>query len=104
MRHGVSTVALLAGQPKRMISCDLNHDPVAEILRSRQGNTDFSFVQGDSLSVQIEPCDLPFSRDPRDKHPLPGWVKLAANLTNSLASHVADGLQNVEAPELQRLR
>jgi cephalosporin hydroxylase len=60
MRHGVSTVALLAGQPKRMISYDLNHDPIAEILKSRQGATEFSFVQGDSLSVHIEPCDLLF--------------------------------------------
>jgi cephalosporin hydroxylase len=60
MRHGVSTVALLAGQPKRMISYDLNHDPIAEILKSKQGATDFSFVQGDSLSVHIDPCDLLF--------------------------------------------
>jgi 16S rRNA A1518/A1519 N6-dimethyltransferase RsmA/KsgA/DIM1 with predicted DNA glycosylase/AP lyase activity len=56
MRHGVSTVALLAGQPKQMISYDLHQDPVAELLKSRQGATAFSFVQGDSLSVDIEPC------------------------------------------------
>ena len=31
MRHGVSTVALLAGQPKRMISYDLNHDPIVSV-------------------------------------------------------------------------
>ncbi|MFN9822510.1 MAG: DUF6171 family protein, partial [Planctomyces sp.] len=60
MRHGVSTVALLAGQPKQMISYDLHQDPVAELLKSRQGATAFSFVQGDSLSVDIEPCDLLF--------------------------------------------
>ena len=60
MRHGVSTVALLAGQPKRMISYDLNHDPIADVLKERQGKTEFSFVQGDSLSVHIEPCDLLF--------------------------------------------
>ena len=175
MRHGVSTVALLAGQPKRMISYDLNHDPIAEILKSRQGSTEFSFVQGDSLSVHIDPCDLLFidtrhtadqlsnefqrhagkvrrwivlhdtqifgergedggpgllpavrrflnenpewsvishtqanhgltvlSRDSHDKPALPGKVKMAANFTKSLAAHVADGLQKVEAPELQR--
>jgi len=51
MRHGVSTVALLAGQPQTMISYDLNHDSTAELLKSRQGKTAFSFVQGDSLSV-----------------------------------------------------
>ena len=60
MRHGVSTVALLAGQPKQMISYDLHQDPVADLLKSRQGATAFSFVQGDSLSVDIEPCDLLF--------------------------------------------
>ena len=60
MRHGVSTVALLAGQPRQMISYDLHQDPVAELLKSRQGATAFSFVQGDSLSVDIEPCDLLF--------------------------------------------
>ena len=60
MRHGVSTVALLAGQPKRLISYDLNQDPIAEVLKRQQGDTEFSFVQGDSLSVQIEPCDLLF--------------------------------------------
>jgi hypothetical protein len=60
MRHGVSTVALLAGQPRQMISYDLHQDPMAELLKSRQGATAFSFVQGDSLSVDIEPCDLLF--------------------------------------------
>jgi hypothetical protein len=54
--HSVSTVALLAGQPKQMISYDLRQDPVAELLKSRQDATAFSFVQGDSLSVDIEPC------------------------------------------------
>jgi DNA-binding IclR family transcriptional regulator len=60
MRHGVSTVALLAGQPQKMISYDLNHDSVADPLKSRQGKTAFWFVQGDSLSVDIESCDLLF--------------------------------------------
>jgi cephalosporin hydroxylase len=65
MRHGVSTVALLAGQPKQMISYDLHQDPVAELLKSRQGATAFSFVQGDSLSVDIEPCNVLFTDRPR---------------------------------------
>lgn len=41
------------------------------------------------------------SRDSHDKPALPGKVKMAANFTKSLAAHVADGLQKVEAPELQ---
>ncbi|MFM7164911.1 MAG: class I SAM-dependent methyltransferase, partial [Planctomycetaceae bacterium] len=60
MRHGVSTVALLAGQPQTLISYDLNHDSIVELLKTRQGKTAFSFVQGDSLSVDIESCDLLF--------------------------------------------
>ena len=140
----------------------------------RHGATDFSFVQGDSLSVHIDPCDLLFidtrhtadqstnefqrnadkvrrwivlhdtqifgelgedggpgllpavrrilnenpewsvvhhtqanhvltvlSRDPRDKPALPGTIRMVANFTKSLAAHVADGLQKVDAPELQ---
>lgn len=60
MRKGVSTVSLLAGQPKRMISYDLRYDPIAEFLKSRQGKTEFQFVIGDSLTIDIEPCDLLF--------------------------------------------
>ena len=33
---------------------------------------------------------------------MPGTIKMAANFGKSLAAHVADGLQKVEAPELQR--
>ena len=60
LRHGVSTVVLLAGQLKQMISYDLHQDPVAELLKSRQGATAVSFVQRDSLSVDIEPCAVLF--------------------------------------------
>jgi hypothetical protein len=60
MRHGVSTVALLAGQPKRFVSYDLKHDPIAEVLRKQPGNTDFEFRRGDSLSVDIDETDLLF--------------------------------------------
>ena len=41
------------------------------------------------------------SRDPRDKPVLPSTITMAANFTKSLAAHVADGLQKVEAPELR---
>lgn len=79
MRHGVSTVALLSGQPKRMVSYDLNHDPVAEIRKSKQGATDFSFVQGDSLSIHIDRCD-PLFIDTRHT---------ADQLTNEFQRHAA---------------
>lgn len=60
MRHGVSTVALLAGQPKHFITYDLNQDPIAGELKKRQGKCDFEFVQASSLSADIHPTDLLF--------------------------------------------
>jgi len=60
MRHGVSTVALLAGQPQRFVSYDLQDDPIAEVLKRKQERTDFEFRRGDSLSVEIEETDLLF--------------------------------------------
>jgi hypothetical protein len=52
-RHGVATVALLAAQSQKMTCHDLNHDPIAEQLKSRQGQTAFSFAQGESLSAEF---------------------------------------------------
>lgn len=60
MRHGVSTVALLAGQPKRFISYDLNPDPIANALKLCEGATDFEFRMGSSLKEAIPECDLLF--------------------------------------------
>lgn len=60
MRHGVSTVALLAGQPKRFVTYDLHSDPMAAALDRVKGATDFAFRQGDSLSLDIEGTDLLF--------------------------------------------
>lgn len=60
MRHGVSTVALLAGQPKRLLSVDLRSDPIGKTLADHAGATEFEFRQGSSLEVDIPPCDLLF--------------------------------------------
>jgi hypothetical protein len=61
VRHGVSTVALLAGQPKRFVTYDLQRDErLAAMLRTVAGDTDFEFRQGDSRNVEIEECDLLF--------------------------------------------
>ena len=60
MRHGVSTVALLAGQPENLISVDLNPDPIAEQLSTLSGETRFEFRRGSSLEVTIPDCDLLF--------------------------------------------
>lgn len=60
VRGGISTVALLAGQPKRLISYDVNPSAVAEQLKQRQGVCQFEFRQGDTRSVAIEPTDMLF--------------------------------------------
>lgn len=60
VRHAVSTVGLLAGQPKRLVSYDLNPSAEAEKLKKIAGQTEFIFKIGDSLSVEPELCDLLF--------------------------------------------
>ncbi len=59
-RHSVSSVALLAGQPKRLITYDMKEDYTVKKLTAVAGETDFEFRIGDSLEVDIEPTDLLF--------------------------------------------
>jgi hypothetical protein len=54
MRRAVSTVALLAGQPRRFVTYDLNADAVTDALKTRQGKCDFEFRQGSSLTVELD--------------------------------------------------
>jgi hypothetical protein len=77
MRYGNSTVALLPGRPKRFVTWDLRRTPIADVLSRVQGDTDFEFRQGDSLSADIEPTDLLFIDT---KH-------TAAQLTGELDRH-----------------
>jgi len=60
MRHGVSTVAILAGQPRVFKTRDLVQTAISDKLKTKQGDTDFNFMQGDSLAVPPEVCDLLF--------------------------------------------
>lgn len=60
MRQGVSTTALLAGQPKQLITVDLHRDPIAETLKANAGSTDCQFVQASTLTLEPIPCDLLF--------------------------------------------
>ena len=63
VRHGVSTCALLAGKPKRLLSYDVMKYPevnVFERLAAAEQNVQFEFVQGSSLDVTIPDCDLLF--------------------------------------------
>ena len=72
VRSIVSTWAFLAAKPKKLVSIDLyhpsffiNHDKegcdldLVEKL-AIQANIDFTFVQGNTLNIEIEPCDFLF--------------------------------------------
>ncbi|MCA9028874.1 MAG: hypothetical protein KDA86_26965, partial [Planctomycetaceae bacterium] len=58
-RPHVSTVALLAGQPQRLVSYAVD-DRFAKVLVERQGQTTFEARRGDSLTVEIDETDLLF--------------------------------------------
>lgn len=60
VRTGVSTTGLLAGQPKKLVSYDLNDSPQARALAAVKGDTDFEFEKGDSTQIEIPECDLLF--------------------------------------------
>lgn len=60
VRSAVSTVGLLAAQPSRLISYDIQMSAEAEHLKRLQGETNFEFVVGDSTKVQIEPTEMLF--------------------------------------------
>jgi len=61
---GLSTCAWLAGKPKQLRSYDITNsnlsvlDELANI--AKENNTDFEFAIGNSLELDIEPCDLLF--------------------------------------------
>ena len=60
VRYIVSTYALLMGRPKKMISYDIhmcNWEPVRDLVKE---DTDFQFLVGNTLEIEIEPTDLLF--------------------------------------------
>lgn len=62
VRGIVSTWALLAGRPGKMVSYDINppQGDIGEVYEAAKGSTSFRFVQADVLTVTIEPTDLLF--------------------------------------------
>ena len=66
VRWIVSTWALLSGNPKKMTSIDLNHPSVFggnidEVYNAvNETSINFTFIESDSLKINIEPCDLLF--------------------------------------------
>ena len=61
-RDVVSTWALLAGFPGKVIAYDLFRSPNVELAArlARKARIDFSFIQGNILELEIEPTDLLF--------------------------------------------
>jgi hypothetical protein len=59
-RRGVSTVALLAGQPEQLTSYDVREDPTWKELQKRQNKTAFQFIQADVTQIAISECDMLF--------------------------------------------
>lgn len=60
VRTGVSTTGLLAGQPKVLISYDVNDSPQARALMTVAGKTHFEFRRASSLEVEIDETDMVF--------------------------------------------
>lgn len=59
-RYGVSTVALLAGRPKRLTTYDVQRRWTVDVLERVATDTRFQFCQGDTTQIDIEPADLLF--------------------------------------------
>jgi hypothetical protein len=61
VRGCVSTWALLAGRPRRLTSIDLFDPgrPVVDVsVAAIEADVEFRFVCGDTLAIDIEPCDV----------------------------------------------
>lgn len=60
VRSIVSTYALLAGKPKKMVSYDINDCNWKPLQEAVKGITDFEFKIGNTLQIEIDECDLLF--------------------------------------------
>lgn len=60
VRGGISTTALLAGQPKKLVCVDIRPCPIIDELQACRGQTELSFIQCDSRLLTIEITDMLF--------------------------------------------
>jgi len=60
VRHGVSTLALLAAQPTVMRCYDIGRYPEWDGILAMRGATDLSFTVADTRTLDIEPTDFLF--------------------------------------------
>lgn len=89
-RRGVSTVALLAGQPETLLSFDPGADGegLGPKLNAMKGRTALTFGQGASLSTEIESTDLLFiDTKHTGEHLYAELKKLAPKVRYRIAMH-----------------
>jgi len=79
VRYVVSTYALLAGKPKKMISYDINPVNWIPIAIECVNHTDFTFIQGNTLEIEIEPTELLFIDTLHNYNQLSQELKLHGN-------------------------
>lgn len=61
VRSGVSTIAILAAQPRKLTSYDIEDCPSIDTLNIAKGKTEFKFVRGNTLEIDpVEEVDLLF--------------------------------------------
>lgn len=77
VRGGVSTIALLMGNPKTLISYDIN--PIPQFLLTLNHTTNFQFIQSNVLEIEIQPTDLLFIDTYHNYNQLSQELKLHGN-------------------------
>lgn len=61
VRSGVSTIAFLAAQPRKLTSYDIEDCPSLDTMNIAKGKTEFTFVRGDTLEIPpVQDADLLF--------------------------------------------
>lgn len=60
VRYGTSTVAFLAGKPTKLVSYDMHRQIEVDAFKKMAPETEFVFIEADTLSVDIEETDLLF--------------------------------------------
>lgn len=62
VRYGVSTLGILVGQPKSLISVDIVRYETIDYIEelARQNDLPWSFIEADDLTINIPECDVLF--------------------------------------------
>jgi hypothetical protein len=88
VRGAVSTLALLMGRPRVMVSYDINNCPVQGFAEAVKEHTDFKFIIGDTLEIKIDTTDLLFIDTLHNYNQLSKELKLhAGNVRKFIILH-----------------